>query len=247
MSGAELLSFWVDGIPATQGSKTPNRGGFGFHESDKKLPAWRKAVHEMAETLAPSMDLAPFDFPLLARLDVYLPAPKKSKFGRFPAGPPDLDKLQRAVGDAMKTAGLIKDDSRIVAWRARKHWAEEGTSPGARIQLEDLRDELYRDQVLEEMADVLEDLPEPIQLEAREFSVDQALGGGNLKFRGVVPMTGGQLQEVELTVGSRLAGLLRDGMLGGISIQAPGPSMLTDEAYARMRTEVERRYGKGAI
>lgn len=217
MSGAPLLSFWVDGIPATQGSKTPNRGGFGFHESDKKLPAWRTAVHTMAESLVPLMDQAPFDFPLLARLDVYLPAPKKSKFGKYPAGPPDLDKLQRAVGDAMKTAGLIKDDSRIVVWRARKHWAEEGINPGARIQLEDLRDELYRAEV-EEAAEELSVL----RVKAKEFSVSGMFDGSPLRVRGWVPMPSGQPQQVEMVVDPHLAGLLRDGMLGGLSIRERG-------------------------
>ena len=37
---------------------------------------------------------------------------------------PDLDKLQRALGDALTQAGTIRDDARIVVWHAVKRWAD---------------------------------------------------------------------------------------------------------------------------
>jgi crossover junction endodeoxyribonuclease RusA len=37
---------------------------------------------------------------------------------------PDLDKLIRAVGDSLTTAGIISDDSRIIAIHAQKLYAD---------------------------------------------------------------------------------------------------------------------------
>ena len=48
---------------------------------------------------------------------------------------PDLDKLQRAIGDALTASGLITDDSCIVEWRARKVYAEQGKPSGASITI----------------------------------------------------------------------------------------------------------------
>lgn len=236
---SDLVSFWIDGIPATQGSKTPGRNGYGFHESDKKLPAWRKAVKDAAESVKDAFE-GPLDFPLSVQLDVYLPAPKRSKFGKYPAGTPDLDKLQRAVGDGLTASGLIKDDARICLWKARKHWSEEGTGPGAKVSIRDLRDENY----------IPAELPETVTLrtEAHEFALNQALGTALVKVRGMVPMPDGRLQEVELVLGGKMAEQLQRGMAQNFSIQAPARSALTPEAYARMsRSEIERIYGEGEL
>lgn len=239
-----LISFWVAGNPATQGSKSPGRGGIGFHESDKKLPAWRKAVEEAGKMVANQLDGVPYDFPLRARLDVFLPAPKRSKFGKYPAGKPDLDKLQRAVGDGLTASGLIKDDSRVVVWRARKHWAVEGTGPGARIQLEDLRDELY---VPFTGGD---DKPATIFTEATQFSVNRHMfGAGPMKVRAMIPTESGQLQEVEIHLPGSMVEKVHQHLGGGFSIQLPAPSSLTPEAHAKLsaEAEIERRYGKGGL
>jgi len=48
---------------------------------------------------------------------------------------PDLDKLIRAVGDALapyKQPGVLKDDSRIVTWRATKDY-DDAYKSGALI------------------------------------------------------------------------------------------------------------------
>lgn len=134
----------VDGNPAPQGSKVSNGKGRGFREASKYLPAWRELIRLAAEAEAAHLDDGPLDFPLHARLDVYLPAPKKSKFGKYPAGPPDLDKLQRAVGDGLKAGGLIMDDARLVKWTAEKFWADEDHAPGVEVRLTDRRTEPVR-------------------------------------------------------------------------------------------------------
>lgn len=238
METPSLLSFWVDGIPATQGSKTPNKGGFGFHESDKKLPAWRAAVTAAAKDMAKVFD-GPLDFPIRAHLDVYLPAPAKSKFGRWPAGKPDLDKLQRAVGDGLSDSKLIRDDARIVAWKARKHWAEEGMKPGARISLEDLRDENYSpldtgDAELEDDGSWAAAEGEGILTEtmAPPFGFEPFLP----RFRGHV-MLEGQVHVVEMVATPELAGIMAGHQGHGFSIAEPDP--IRDTAAAWRAKQVE--------
>ena len=57
-----------------------------------------------------------------------------------PAGYPDLDKLARSTGDALKSAGVLKDDGRIAEYRRlAKVWAGEDPdaldSPGVVIRI----------------------------------------------------------------------------------------------------------------
>jgi len=69
-----------------------------------------------------------------------LPRPKSiPKSQRLsPIVPPDLDKLLRAIGDAVGQSGLIwGDDSQIVEISARKHYADN-RQPGAVILIKSL-------------------------------------------------------------------------------------------------------------
>jgi len=50
----------------------------------------------------------------------------------FKASAPDLDKLQRALGDALTQAGIVRDDALIVEWSARKLW---GTTPHVELTI----------------------------------------------------------------------------------------------------------------
>lgn len=135
-----LFSLTVQGHPATQGSKKAFLRGSGKNkkivlvEMDAKLPAWRQAIIDQArETLGP--DWPPADGPLFVEAQIYLPRPKKSSFGEFPAGPPDLDKLQRAIGDALTHAKAIHDDARIIKWIAIKAWGTEHFPAGIEIHV----------------------------------------------------------------------------------------------------------------
>lgn len=131
------LTFFVHGTPAPQGSKR-HVGGGRLVESSKTLPAWRTAVTDAAR--AAWQGRAPIDTPVAVALTIYLPRPKRSRFKVYPAGPPDTDKLQRAVGDALTASGVIRDDARIVHWDAWKIWHSEAIPPGAHITITELED-----------------------------------------------------------------------------------------------------------
>jgi crossover junction endodeoxyribonuclease RusA len=51
---------------------------------------------------------------------------------------PDLDKLVRALGDAMTQSGLINDDSQIVVWVASKRWADDPDGAYVRVTVRQL-------------------------------------------------------------------------------------------------------------
>lgn len=135
----DAFTLFIIGHPATQGSKKGFLRGkkIVMVEMDPKLPAWRKATIEAALILGP--DWTPLDGALEATATFYLPRPKASSFGDFPAGPPDLDKLQRALGDALTQAKVIHDDARIIRWVAEKFWDGPGMPTGAEITVTPFR------------------------------------------------------------------------------------------------------------
>ena len=131
------LSFFVPGKAAAQGSKRHVGRGV-MVEMSKDLPAWRTAVADAARTA--HQGRPPIDGPVAVALTVYVQRPKATRFKTYPAGPKDLDKQQRAVGDALTASGVIRDDARIVHWDAWKRWATEDTPPGAHITITELGD-----------------------------------------------------------------------------------------------------------
>jgi Holliday junction resolvase RusA-like endonuclease len=133
----EVVAFVVDGEPAPQGSKTRLATG-GMREDNPATAPWRNAVATRArEAMAGRPPLAG---PLELDVAFMFARPKGHyRTGRHagqlkPNAPiycdkrPDLDKLLRAVGDAI--AGIVAvDDAAIVEVRARKAYG----SPSAHI------------------------------------------------------------------------------------------------------------------
>ena len=115
------------GAPATQGSKKGFIRGrkVVMVEMDEKLPAWRAAV-EAAARLSAGPTWEPIDAAVSVTGEISLRKPNTTKYPDAPAGTPDLDKLQRAIGDALTKARVIADDARIVHWNIRKVWGIPG-------------------------------------------------------------------------------------------------------------------------
>jgi crossover junction endodeoxyribonuclease RusA len=115
------LTIDVSGDPASQGSHSVINGRI-VQVNSAKHKKWRNAVVFAALDLI-GEDWVPIDEPVELSVIFYLPRPKTAT-REFPAVMPDLDKLIRAVGDSLTTAGIISDDSRIIAIHAHKLYAD---------------------------------------------------------------------------------------------------------------------------
>lgn len=135
-----MFSLFVAGDPAPQGSKRHVGGGV-LVESCKRLPDWRKDVRAACLD-GDGQPKARFDGAVCLHLDFILRRPKSLPKTR-PTPPhtkkPDLDKLTRAIGDAMKSAGVLVDDSHIVFGTHYKRYAEPNEVPGVHITAADYK------------------------------------------------------------------------------------------------------------
>lgn len=135
------LDFFVLGHPVPQGSKTGYvRGGRAvLVDVNKRLRPWRAAVRAAAEAKIEDAGWEMQDKPCRVCLGFTLPRPKRPRWG-VPAVKPDLDKLTRAVFDALTDAGVWKDDSRVVSMEVTKRYADdvEGAAAGVAVEVEAL-------------------------------------------------------------------------------------------------------------
>lgn len=141
-----MIEITVLGIPATQGNKTgrPFRrkdGSLGVamtegktKKAEEHLHSWRGMIATAASMTLQEKGSSLLDGPVVVEVTFYLPRAKNAKKKLFPDTRPDLDKLQRAVGDALSGIAYA-DDSRIVDWRPRKRFADQWGHgrPGAAI------------------------------------------------------------------------------------------------------------------
>lgn len=143
-----VLSFWVHGLPISQGSKsykgTTRSGRAILVESSKHLKPWRTRVQsEMHDELARSTPgvegwplIGPVAIDLIFTMRKPISAPKTRR--TWPVVYPDVDKLARAIFDAgspnPKTGfpGIWGDDSQVVDVHAWKVYPSE--TPGALSQ-----------------------------------------------------------------------------------------------------------------
>lgn len=127
------MELFVAGEPAPQGSKNAYKRGTAvvMVESNKRLPQWRKSL---VDALQARLGIEP-PFPTGVTVDAtfYLTKAKTNKKAQ-PTQKPDLDKLARALGDALTISGVLKDDSYIIEWRLRKLFAEF-EQPGVEIKI----------------------------------------------------------------------------------------------------------------
>lgn len=142
------LVVFVPGKPAPQGSKRllGTSGGKSIAvESSKAVAPWRADVRDelLKHHSGPALD-----GPLAVTLTFFLARPKSHyRTGRnahllresapeLPAGRcGDVDKLARAVLDAVGSAGVWNDDSQVVNLSAAKNYTSPGVKPGAWITI----------------------------------------------------------------------------------------------------------------
>lgn len=137
-----FLDVYVHGDPKAQGSMKHIGKGRMIHEPD--LVQWRDNIIETLEQWNGTYFGArePVDLPVAVKAEFWLPRPARPRYD-LPGTALDLDKLMRAVGDALEKSRVLTNDSRIVQWdNPRKHYAHgiagDGEEPGARIKVREL-------------------------------------------------------------------------------------------------------------
>jgi crossover junction endodeoxyribonuclease RusA len=126
-------SFFVEGLPRPKGSFKPIKNkhtGKVVLIAGKETTAWQRAVENEARKYAPPT-------PLTGAVEIfavfYLPRPASVSIEkrRFPTVPPDLDKLSRAIFDAMTKAKMYGDDKQVTDLIARKLY--DSDRPGVNV------------------------------------------------------------------------------------------------------------------
>lgn len=145
------LLLHVPGLGVPQGSMRLVQGGKRMIHSNPQVRQWRAtvasyAIAEIIHTERRGQAVWPATGPATLIATFHFPRPKHhyrtGKFASMLRGVapremsvgPDLDKLVRAIGDAMVDACVILDDRQINLIRAAKKWTEE--APYVSIQLE---------------------------------------------------------------------------------------------------------------
>jgi Holliday junction resolvase RusA-like endonuclease len=146
------FDLYVPGRPVPQGSKTAfinkSTGRPVIVDKDMRLPQWRMkmtaaAIEKQAEYMHTAPNLAfPLAGPIGIRVIFTMERPK-SHFGTgknantvkasspvFPDVMPDIDKLLRAVFDALTDARVWVDDAQVVWCQTTKVYADDLYNPG---------------------------------------------------------------------------------------------------------------------
>jgi crossover junction endodeoxyribonuclease RusA len=123
-----LISFHVHGLPIAQGSSRAFvvNGKPIITTTAKGLSIWRRLIADVAQRFAPP---EPWDGPVGIELHFGIPKPKSAPKKRrvWPDKRPDLDKLTRAVLDAL-TYVVFADDSQVVELSASKDYGAPGVA-----------------------------------------------------------------------------------------------------------------------
>lgn len=131
----KMLSCFVRGIPAPKGSKKAFASGDRVVVVDanpKSLKDWQQAVMFVLQS---AWQAAPLQGPVEVDISFgLLKPPSVPKKRAFPTVKPDIDKLARAILDAL-TGIVIRDDAQVVRLRCSKDYMLEA---GAQIRCGEL-------------------------------------------------------------------------------------------------------------
>lgn len=144
--GDAVLAVHVVGTPKQQGSKrgfvVPGKGdrkarAVVVDDNKKPLKDWRTdVVLGCQRAIEAATDVQwPLVGPVAVRVVFAMPKPARPKW-LWPAVKPDVDKLERAVLDAMTDAGVWADDAQVVDLHAVKQYPSADLGqlvPGVRI------------------------------------------------------------------------------------------------------------------
>lgn len=141
---APSLAFEVHGDPAPQGSKNAGIGkvsgkAFVYEQNSKTQTNWRQDVVKAAVEARDVCGHETFDGPMEVALELRLRRPASVKISKrpYPCVKPDIDKIIRNTLDALKQAGVYRDDAQVINIVATKRYATDDVAggPGASIRV----------------------------------------------------------------------------------------------------------------
>lgn len=146
--GGVIVAFRVDGVPAPKGSTKAFRhrttGRVVVTETNTHTRPWAALVRDAAQQVRPSVTgsgvpaiISPIPFPrgTAVHLGVTFVLPRPVSLPKRVTNAtkkPDLDKLARAVKDAL-TGVVWSDDSQVVSMTLAKRYAGPTERPGANV------------------------------------------------------------------------------------------------------------------
>lgn len=113
---------------------------FVREQAGQRLTDWRNDVKAAAEEARCGADTITGAVSVRIIFYINRPASVSEKKRLYPSVQPDLDKLIRAVLDAIVASGIIKDDALVVEIAAVKRYANDSVecSPGAWIVVSEI-------------------------------------------------------------------------------------------------------------
>lgn len=145
------LTVYVLGTPIPQGSKVANHHGHGVRDVNAHtLKAWRRDVDTALRDAVRYSDWLTLDGPAEVILSFFHPrlvahygtgrnaGRLKPTAPRWKATRPDIDKLTRAVLDALTTSRTLVDDGRVARLIVEDLWADAAS--GVRITVTPLEE-----------------------------------------------------------------------------------------------------------
>ena len=137
------MKITVHGRPQQQGSskafvvrdrRTGKPRAIVTSDNRTELQAWREAVRTESQTAAIDEGGYRDTGPVGLRITWRLPRPKRARAGELPATRPDIDKLERAILDAL-TGTWYRDDGQVTDVEKRKRYAAAGDPPSVEIEM----------------------------------------------------------------------------------------------------------------
>jgi Holliday junction resolvase RusA-like endonuclease len=125
-----VYRLFVQGRPAAQ--PRARKGKHGNIYNPDTADAWKEAVQ--ANVLAAGRKAAILG-PVSLTVVFFFYAPEKRRREPPHAAKPDIDNLVKPVMDALKGAGVYKDDCQVCAVYARKHWTNDKEREGMSIRV----------------------------------------------------------------------------------------------------------------
>ncbi len=149
-----MIPVVVDAIPVTEGSTKAfivNGKPNVVHDNAEALDRWRDLIAWHTRAAMAKYRTDKIDGPVVVQAIFYLPRPAshygtgrnagvlKPSAPAYPDRKPDVDKLARAVLDALAMGGAYTQDSRVTDLSSFKRYADNRV-PGAVIQFEEITD-----------------------------------------------------------------------------------------------------------